>query len=46
LILMALKQSEDIPDQWILRCYESHGESANLSLADKFNSCPVDGKEG
>ncbi|WP_293035920.1 alpha-mannosidase [Moorena sp. SIO1F2] len=32
LILMALKQSEDIPDQWILRCYESHGESANLSL--------------
>ena len=32
LILMALKQSEDIPDQWIIRCYESHGESANLSL--------------
>ncbi|AOY81662.1 alpha-mannosidase [Moorena producens JHB] len=32
LILMALKQSEGIPDQWILRCYESHGESANLSL--------------
>ncbi|WP_424100149.1 alpha-mannosidase [Moorena producens] len=32
LILMALKQSEDIPDQWILRCYESHGESANLCL--------------
>ncbi|NEO95490.1 MAG: hypothetical protein F6K56_37055 [Moorea sp. SIO3G5] len=32
LILMALKQSEDVTDQWILRCYESHGESANLSL--------------
>jgi alpha-mannosidase len=32
LILMALKQSEDSPEQWILRCYECHGESAELSL--------------
>ncbi len=32
LILMALKQSEDNPEQWILRCYESHGEAAELSL--------------
>lgn len=32
LILMAFKQSEDDPRQWILRCYESHGETAELSL--------------
>ncbi|MFB2980089.1 alpha-mannosidase [Microseira sp. BLCC-F43] len=32
LILMALKQSEDNPQQWILRCYECHGEVAELSL--------------
>lgn len=32
LILMALKQSEDNPQQWILRCYECHGETAQLSL--------------
>jgi alpha-mannosidase len=32
LILMAFKQSEDDPDQWILRCYECHGEPAELSL--------------
>ncbi len=32
LILMALKQSEDAPQQWILRCYECHGNSAKLSL--------------
>jgi len=32
LILMAFKQSEDDPHQWILRCYESHGETAELSL--------------
>ncbi|MEH2169826.1 MAG: alpha-mannosidase [Nostoc sp.] len=32
LILMALKPSEDDPQQLILRCYESHGETAKLSL--------------
>ncbi|MBN3887993.1 MAG: alpha-mannosidase [Nostoc sp. JL31] len=32
LILMALKPSEDDPQQLILRCYESHGEIAELSL--------------
>ncbi|MBN3894612.1 MAG: alpha-mannosidase, partial [Nostoc sp. NOS(2021)] len=32
LILMALKASEDDPQQLILRCYECHGETAELSL--------------
>jgi alpha-mannosidase len=32
LILMAFKQAEDDPQQWILRCYECHGETANLQL--------------
>ncbi|MEH2214300.1 alpha-mannosidase [Nostoc sp.] len=32
LILMALKPSEDDPQQLILRCYESHGKTAELSL--------------
>ncbi|ACC82688.1 alpha-mannosidase [Nostoc punctiforme] len=32
LILMALKPSEDNPQQLILRCYECHGETAELSL--------------
>jgi len=32
LVLMAFKQSEDDPQQWILRCYECHGEPAELSL--------------
>ncbi len=32
LILMALKQSEDHPHQWILRCYESQGKEAELTL--------------
>jgi len=31
LILMALKPSEDDPEQLILRCYECHGETAELS---------------
>ncbi len=45
LILMALKPSEDDPQQLILRCYECHGETAELSwqsdlglnLADTVN---------
>lgn len=32
LILMALKQAEDSSQEWILRCYECHGETANFSL--------------
>ncbi|MEA5506737.1 alpha-mannosidase [Halotia wernerae UHCC 0503] len=32
LILMALKPAEDNPQQLILRCYESHGETAELCL--------------
>ncbi|ARV62922.1 alpha-mannosidase [Nostocales cyanobacterium HT-58-2] len=32
LILMAFKQAEDNPQQCILRCYECHGEPAELSL--------------
>jgi alpha-mannosidase len=32
LILIAFKQSEDESGQFILRCYESHGETAQLSL--------------
>ncbi len=32
LILMAFKQAEDDPQQWILRCYECHGQTANLQL--------------
>ena len=32
LILMALKQAETDPQQWILRCYECQGEVAKLSL--------------
>ncbi len=32
LVLMAFKQSEDDANMWILRCYECHGEEANLEL--------------
>jgi alpha-mannosidase len=32
LILIALKQSEDNLQQWILRCYECHGEEAQMQL--------------
>ncbi|MBW4554999.1 MAG: alpha-mannosidase [Trichormus sp. ATA11-4-KO1] len=32
LILMACKPAEDNPQQLILRCYECHGETAELSL--------------
>ncbi|MEO0839509.1 MAG: alpha-mannosidase [Cyanobacteria bacterium J06643_5] len=32
LILMAFKQAEDNPQQWILRCYESNGDKAELQL--------------
>ncbi|NER51641.1 MAG: hypothetical protein F6J92_34370 [Symploca sp. SIO1A3] len=32
LILTTFKRSEDDSKQWILRCYESHGNSADFSL--------------
>ena len=32
LVLMAFKQSEENPNVWILRCYECHGQEANLEL--------------
>lgn len=36
LILSSLKQSEDNPDEYILRCYECHGEPAELNLKGDF----------
>ncbi|MBE9011996.1 alpha-mannosidase, partial [Pseudanabaenaceae cyanobacterium LEGE 13415] len=36
LILTSLKQSEDNPDEYILRCYECHGEPAELNLKGDF----------
>jgi alpha-mannosidase len=45
LVLTAFKQSESDPQSWILRCYESHGESADLSLKSDLGitvSHPVD----
>jgi len=32
LVLMAFKQSENSQDEWVLRCYECHGEEAQLNL--------------
>lgn len=32
LVLTAFKQSEDNPNEYILRCYECHGEDAELNL--------------
>ncbi|MEB3826050.1 alpha-mannosidase [Phormidium sp. CCY1219] len=32
LVIMALKQAENNPQRWILRCYESMGEEAQLTL--------------
>jgi alpha-mannosidase len=32
LILMALKQAEEDPHQWIMRWYECHGESASIPV--------------
>ncbi|MEW5859968.1 MAG: alpha-mannosidase [Cyanobacteriota bacterium] len=45
LILIALKQSEDNLQQWILRCYECHGEEAQMQLNSDLNLAiahPVD----
>ena len=42
LILMALKQSEDDPHDWIGRCYECHGETAPLSLVSDLKVAIAD----
>ncbi|HTL90639.1 MAG TPA: alpha-mannosidase, partial [Leptolyngbya sp.] len=39
LIVSSLKQSEDHPDDYILRCYECHGEPAELNLKGDFELC-------
>ncbi len=49
LILSALKQSEDNPNEWILRCYECHGQAADLQLKNDLGLTiaePVDLLEG
>ena len=33
LIIMAFKQAEDDQQKWILRCYECHGETAQLEYS-------------
>ncbi|NJP09300.1 MAG: hypothetical protein HC866_07270 [Leptolyngbyaceae cyanobacterium RU_5_1] len=49
LVLMAFKQAEDSLDEWILRCYECHGDTAQVNLhSDVLNlklECAVDGLE-
>ena len=45
LVLMAFKQSEDTPNQWIVRCYECEGASAELLLKSDLDLAiahPVD----
>lgn len=45
LVLMALKISEDAPNQWILRCYECHGQEATTAISNNLQlklSQPVD----
>lgn len=37
LILMALKQAENDENQWILRCYESKGETAEIEFNGELN---------
>lgn len=32
LILMAFKPAEAVPNEWILRCYEAHGQETQLQL--------------
>lgn len=36
LILMTFKQAQNNPQEWILRCYESHGKTAELSLQSRW----------
>lgn len=37
LILMALKSAESDSEQWILRCYECHGQSARLQFQNAMH---------
>ncbi|NJN76256.1 MAG: alpha-mannosidase [Synechococcaceae cyanobacterium RL_1_2] len=36
LILTALKRSEDRPNQWVIRCYETYGQETQLNFASPF----------
>jgi len=36
LILMAFKQTEENANQWVMRCYECHGETAELKLQSEL----------
>ncbi len=48
LILMALKQSEDLPEDWIVRCYEACGQPADATVKSTLPLTPahlVDGLE-
>ncbi len=38
LVLTAWKRSEGDPQQWILRCYEAHGRSANFTIQSSMLS--------
>ncbi|MDV2996091.1 MAG: hypothetical protein N4J56_005745 [Chroococcidiopsis sp. SAG 2025] len=42
LILMAFKPSEDDPQELILRCYECHGDTAQLDLQNTLNLSVAD----
>ncbi|MGL5922775.1 alpha-mannosidase [Chroococcidiopsis sp.] len=42
LILMAFKPSEDNPQELILRCYECHGDTAQLDLQNTLNLSVAD----
>jgi alpha-mannosidase len=45
LVLMAFKQSEHTSNQWIVRCYEGEGKSAELSFTSDLDLAiahPVD----
>jgi alpha-mannosidase len=37
LVLMAFKPAEDQPNQYILRCYEAHGQAAELQLTSDLD---------
>ncbi len=40
LVLMALKQAED-GDRWVLRCYESAGETASFEISGALGLSPI-----
>jgi alpha-mannosidase len=46
LVLMALKQSEDSPQHWIVRCHEACGQSANATLETTLPIKPLDTVDG